>query len=165
MKPTKQELRGKDEDLKVFAQHFEKLIVENDLLYYTACVNYVGDNDTVRRVVVPRDYMDNVFYWCHEHETAGHFGEKGTIARAKAKFYYPGMAASLQRMVKACKSCLAKITKVNLKKGQVTVAPEERDVVQHMALAFVTTTLYLLVQPRPKNLPKATKRGDKKVHS
>ena len=116
-KPTKQELRGKDEDLKVFAQHFEKLIVENDLLYYTACVNYVGDNDTVRRVVVPRDYMDNVFYWCHEHETAGHFGEKGTIARAKAKFYYPGMAASLQRMVKACKSCLAKITKVNLKKG------------------------------------------------
>ena len=53
--------------------------------------------------------------------------------------------------------------KVNLKKGQVTVAPEERDVVQHMALAFVTTTLYLLVQPRPKNLPKIVKRGDKKV--
>ena len=55
--------------------------------------------------------------------------------------------------------------KVNLKKGQVTVAPEERDVVQHMALAFVTTTLYLLVQPRPKNLPKIVKRGDKKVRS
>ena len=45
----------------------------------------------------------------------------------------------------------------------MTVAPEERDVVQHMALAFVTTTLYLLVQPRPKNLPKIVKRGDKKV--
>ena len=53
--------------------------------------------------------------------------------------------------------------KVNLKKGQVTVAPEEGDMVQHMALAFVTTTLYLLVQPRPKSLPKLTKRGDKKV--
>ena len=47
----------------------------------------------------------------------------------------------------------------------MTVAPEERDVVQHMALAFVTTTLYLLVQPRPKNLPKIVKRGDKKVRS
>ena len=55
--------------------------------------------------------------------------------------------------------------KVNLKKGQVTVAPDERDVVQHMALAFVTCTLYLLVQPRPKNLPQLTKRGDKKVRS
>ena len=53
--------------------------------------------------------------------------------------------------------------KVNLKKGAMTVAPEEPDVVQHIALAFVTATLYLLVQPRPKEPDLAIKRGEKKV--
>ncbi len=54
--------------------------------------------------------------------------------------------------------------KVNLKKGHITVAPEEKDVVQHMALAFVTTTLYLLVQPRPKvPATKKVSQGQKKV--
>ena len=38
---------------------------------------------------------------------------------------------------------------VNLKKGTITVPPDEPEVVQHICLAFVTATLYLLVQPRP----------------
>lgn len=53
--------------------------------------------------------------------------------------------------------------KVNLKRGVITVGPEETDVVQHIALAFVTTTLYLLVQPRPKNPTLQVKRGEKRV--
>ncbi len=69
--------------------------------------------------------------------------------------------------------------KVNLRKGSMTISPSERDVVQHVALAFVTTTLYLLVQPRPPATAPAVaggasmaaaaaaaaaaKRGDKKV--
>lgn len=53
--------------------------------------------------------------------------------------------------------------KVNLKKGSITVAPEETDVVQHISLAFVTATLYLLVQPRPSEPNAMLKRGDKKV--
>ncbi len=53
--------------------------------------------------------------------------------------------------------------KVNLRKGSITISPEETDVVQHMALAFVTTTLYLLVQPRPENPNVQIKRGEKKV--
>ena len=55
--------------------------------------------------------------------------------------------------------------KVNLRKGNITIGPEETDVVQHMCLAFVTTTLYLIVQPRPKQMLQVNqvKRGDKKV--
>ena len=37
-----------------------------------------------------------------------------------------------------------------MKKGTITVPPGETEVVQHISLAFVTATLYLLVQPRPK---------------
>ena len=56
---------------------------------------------------------------------------------------------------------------VNLKTGLLRVCPDEKDVVQNVALAFVVSTLYLLVQPRPqdpKSVAQATiKRGPKKV--
>ena len=53
---------------------------------------------------------------------------------------------------------------MNLKKGTITVPPDEPEVVQHICLAFVTATLYLLVQPRPPKVEEAvSKRGQKKV--
>ena len=53
--------------------------------------------------------------------------------------------------------------KVNLRDGTFTIHPQEKDVVQNTALAFVTATLYLLVQPRPKDLKsiKDSKDGKK----
>ena len=56
--------------------------------------------------------------------------------------------------------------KVNLKDGSFTIGPQEKDVIQHTALAFVTATLYLLVQPRPKDMAafeKQNAKGGKKV--
>ena len=58
---------------------------------------------------------------------------------------------------------------VNLKTGLLRIGPEEKDVVQNVALAFVASTLYLLVQPRPQDpkvVAQATiKRGPKKVRA
>ena len=45
---------------------------------------------------------------------------------------------------------------MNLKKGTITVPPDEPEVVQHICLAFVTATLYLLVQPRPPKIEEVT---------
>lgn len=53
--------------------------------------------------------------------------------------------------------------KVNLKDGTFTLDPREKDVVQNTALAFVTATLYLLVQPRPKDDKSSSTIGNKKV--
>ena len=56
--------------------------------------------------------------------------------------------------------------KVNLKNGYFTIDPEEKDVMQMTALAFVTATLYLLVQPRPKIIADSNgQRGTKRVQS
>ena len=58
--------------------------------------------------------------------------------------------------------------KVNLRDGTFNISPHEKDVVQHTALAFVTATLYLLVQPRPKDLKsidrEAAKSGKKVIN-
>ena len=54
----------------------------------------------------------------------------------------------------------------DLKKGSIRVDSAEKDVVQYVALAFVTSTLYLLVQPRPPVLPDknlAMERGNRSV--
>merc|ERR1712083_1194670 len=53
-------------------------------------------------------------------------------------------------------------TKVDLKEGTITVKPEEKDVVQSIALSFVTSILYLMVQPRPKNLEYKRRRSSRK---
>ena len=56
--------------------------------------------------------------------------------------------------------------KVNLRDGSYTISPHEKEVVQHTALAFVTATLYLLVQPRPKDLKayeREASKGNKQV--
>ena len=115
-KPSKNSLKGQEEELKMYAQIFEALTIENDLLYYTSKLNFMGNAET-KRLVVPTTYATTVFYWSHEHETAGHFGISATIQRARRRFYYPGMTTELRRMVASCKACVAKITKVNLKKG------------------------------------------------
>ena len=47
----------------------------------------------------------------------------------------------------------------DLKKGTIKVNTRETDVVQHIALAFVTSTLYLLVQPRPPVMPNKNRYG------
>ena len=58
--------------------------------------------------------------------------------------------------------------KVNLKSGSFTIEPGEKDVMQMTCLAFVTATLYLLVQPRPKSVADAknvNQRGSKRVNN
>ena len=115
-KPTKKELDGEDEDLKSYLQILEALNIEDDLLIYRTKLNQITGEEA-RRIVVPRSYIRTVFYWSHEHETAGHFGINATSLRAQRRFYYPGMMSDMKRMVMQCKACLAKITKANLKRG------------------------------------------------
>ena len=54
---------------------------------------------------------------------------------------------------------------MNLKKGTITVPPDEPEVVQHICLAFVTATLYLLVQPRPPKIEEVTSNHQSKSQS
>ena len=69
------------------------------------------------RLVMPKSVKDAVFYWSHQSETAGHFGQTATVQRANNKFFYPGMSTDLKQRVSSCGDCLAKRKKVNLKDG------------------------------------------------
>jgi hypothetical protein len=56
----------------------------------------------------------------------------------------------LQKLHLISPSVVDTLNQVNLKKGTMTVPPGESEVVHNICLAFVTATLYLLVQPRPR---------------
>lgn len=116
-KPDRRELRGREEEIKVYHSHFESLVMENGLLYYTAKLNNI-DGMTAHRVVMSRDQKELVFQHSHLHPTAGHFGAVGTLKRAKRWFYYHGMGEDLRRMCATCSVCLAKRRKVDTKGGE-----------------------------------------------
>ncbi len=59
----------------------------------------------------------DVFFHVHEHKTAGHFGVNATVARARDRFYWPGMEDDIRKCVVACEVCLAKKTDSGLKQG------------------------------------------------
>ena len=116
IKPDKEELKGKEEELKHYHQIADALEIKNDILYYPYKLNHVGEK-TAYRMVMPKAIQDAAFYWSHQDKTAGHFGQTATVLRAQSRFYYPGMSNDLKRKVENCGDCLAKRNKVKLRDG------------------------------------------------
>ena len=116
-KPDKEELKGKDEELKHYSQILDALEIRDDILYYPYKLNHLGGQKSYR-MVMPQEIRDAVFYWSHQSTTAGHFGQTATALRAKNRFYYPGMSQDLKRRVANCGDCLVKRSKVKLKDSQ-----------------------------------------------
>ena len=115
-KPDKEELKGKEEELKAFAQVADALEIHQDILYYPYRLNHLGGEKSYR-MVMPEAIRNSVFYWAHQSISAGHFGQTATVLRAQNRFYYPGMSQDLKRRVANCGDCLAKKAKVKLRDG------------------------------------------------
>ena len=47
--------------------------------------------------------------------------------------------------------------------GNISVRKDEEEPLQHVALAFTLSTLYLLVQPRPETIPTSMRNGRRQV--
>ena len=105
-KPSHEDMKGMSENLKAYAQVPVKEEADGML------VRHVTPNkapDYARNVIlVPEKFKDAVFYWSHQHASAGHFSDQPTVMRAKMKWFYPGMTSDLKRKIRSCSSCLAK---------------------------------------------------------
>jgi hypothetical protein len=115
--PGSEEMRG----LPLEAQKYKQVIpviklTEDGLLLFPYKLNGPADR-VVERILVPEEKKEDVFYHVHQHPTAGHFGSSATAARARPRFYWPGMEADLRKAVATCGDCLAKQQGSNLKRG------------------------------------------------
>ena len=109
---NKEELRGLPEDAHVYHKLLRLLHEDEE----GVLLRRGAEEGQPDRILVPSDpeIRKEVFYWSHEHPSAGHFGCNATSLRACQKFYWPGMTEFLKRKVKNCGTCLAKIQKTHL---------------------------------------------------
>ena len=108
--PSKEDIRHLPEDCKVYRQYLRVLeIDEGGLLVMKAHPRFEGD-DQPHRILVPESekLRREVYQWSHAHPTAGHFGSTATCLRAAQKFFWPGLAAYLNKSVKCCDDYISK---------------------------------------------------------
>ena len=146
---NKEELRGQPEDLHVYHKLLQTLHVDEGGILVRK--DPQEDQEPTVRILIPdhEKLKKEVFYHCHQHPTAGHFGINSTCMRACKRFYWPGMYEMMRRNIRTCGVCLAKVQKTNL---HATVHKPRRH-------GYPGEVLYIdLVGPLPE-----TSKGDKYI--
>ena len=105
-KPSHEEMKDFGEDLKAYAQQEIKEEPDGMLVRYVTSNKSPGFK--YNAILVPEKFRDAVFFWSHQHPSAGHFSADPTAMRARMKWYYPGMVSDMKRKIKMCTACLAK---------------------------------------------------------
>ena len=113
--PSKEELKGQDEETQAYAQILGSIFDDEGTLVYRYQSNRDGYQQEMRRILIPENLRQLVYHFVHCHPSAGHFGKQATVLRAIPRFYWPGMNDYLKLAVKNCADCLAKIKRVNLR--------------------------------------------------
>ena len=58
-----------------------------------------------RQVLLPPTLREEALKLCHSTRTAGHFGQRKTLANVKQRFLWPGMRRDVEDFVNTCDTC------------------------------------------------------------
>ena len=96
---NKSEMKSLCKKSKVLLQQFNKLKIENNVLYRITA-NY-------KQIVLPSEYHDLVYEELHQN--MGHLGSEKVIDLARRRFYWPYMSKSIENFVhKRCRCVIDK---------------------------------------------------------
>ena len=112
----KEDMKDKPLELCQLRQLVEQIRIAEDGILEIELPDTNGEQKSWK-ILVPDSLKKQVFQWCHEHPSAGHFGVMPTLARQRRNFFYPGQRTDVTNRVKICGSCVAKERKINLKEG------------------------------------------------
>ena len=89
---------------KKYAKQFNRLILENDVLYR----NFFDDTGKVKhkQYCLPKHRWKEVVYRLHNSPTGGHLGMTRTSEEFRKRFYLPGFTEFLKNTIKNCLTCL-----------------------------------------------------------
>ena len=98
------DLKYASTNLKKYHKHFNRLILEGNVLYR----NFYDDTGKVlhKQFCVPKHLWKETIYRLHNSQTAGHLGIKATIQEFRKRFYYPGFTEHFISFIKNCLTCL-----------------------------------------------------------
>ena len=80
--PKKAQVKGMSQEIQSYLQYFEVLKQEEDSLL-------IMHSQGNHCIIIPEHnkLKEEAFRWSHQNITAGHFGQQGTITRAKTYFF------------------------------------------------------------------------------
>ncbi len=80
-----------------------------------------GDEEPVKRLVVPKNRRTNLLSLAHSSPFSAHLGRKRTLERLNRRFYWPGMSTDVKQLLQECVECqkgnrskLGKVPLINL---------------------------------------------------
>ena len=57
------------------------------------------------QIVIPTAMRRDIMFFCHGHQTSGHFGKKRSLERLAKRYYWPGMSGDLIHWIATCPEC------------------------------------------------------------
>ena len=112
---TKRELKGiEDKELRTYGHQLESIEEIDGILYQKYMPNVPMARQRMR-AIIPEELREQAFFYCHIHPASGHFGQIGTSQKAAQKFWWPGMGGDINRLVRNCQQCPAKLRKTDAK--------------------------------------------------
>ena len=133
-KPTCEERKGLTALGMEYAQVFECLTVEKDLLYYTS--PEVDGKCSDKRLCIPPSLQYVAFKSCHADPTMGHYGINKTFDRMRRRFFWPHLYHDVNMYVNNCIACISK--QVNPSKP---VHNQHREILSYFGQRVYTDTV------------------------
>ena len=115
--PSKEQMKGEPLDVHMYKRWMPLINISEDGVLELRRESQSPEGGRAQ-ILVPDALRDQVFKYCHQHSTAGHFGQEATWLKAVRDFYYVGMRADLNNRIKLCTTCWNKDTKAKLKAGK-----------------------------------------------
>ena len=100
--PVRPQISLGNREMRRFLAQWTELEVQNGIL----CRWKVNpSNKRVLQIVIPVALRRDIMYYCHGHQTSGHFGKRRSLERLSRRYYWPGMSGDLIRWVATCPQC------------------------------------------------------------
>lgn len=100
VKPTIEDLKRENKNVRKLLKHMDKLQIEEDVIYrYTD-----GETGPCRQVLLPTSLKQHVLESLHSH--AGHQGVERTLSLVQKRCYWVTMKNDVEEFCKKCERCL-----------------------------------------------------------
>ena len=102
-RPTWEEISACHQDLKTYWAQWDLLDIHDGVL----CRQWISVDGNVDgwKVILPVEYRSLILQELHNSKSAGHMGERRTLHRVKARYYWAGMRADVRSWVRQCSDC------------------------------------------------------------
>ena len=102
VRPVRSQLSIENREMRrLLAQWTELEVVDNVLCRWKV----TATGKRTMQIVIPTAMRRDIMFFCHGHQTSGHFGKKRSLERLARRYYWPGMSGDLIRWIATCPEC------------------------------------------------------------